>query len=214
MLADNDTQIILLSSYQHFTPESNLAESVEPIIKKAALKDLDSIRNVLVHEYSIPTDRIIYKIVEGDLSAIIEREFKKYPNLAVVMGQSSSNPFKKGSCGNIIKTLIKSSMRPVFLVSEFITVIESERVVLAADKKEDVSNLFTNYLKDIFLPGEIQIKLITRENSNGITLEPKTTIHLAENSNEVKKSNMHPNHLLYDLLVQELTTQETGRCNQ
>ena len=200
MLYDQRTRIILLNTYQRPSSGMNMLRSVAPILEKTARKDLDELKGELVREYGIPEKSIEQRSVEGELVSVIQTYFSGIENLSVVLGQSLNNPFRKGFCRKVINALLSTNFRPVFMVSNIITLIESSRTVLIAGKEENISSLYRNYLSDIFSGAHHPLELVTRDVKNGFELDIET---LQQYSAQIGNRDQHmntPERLLYELI--------------
>lgn len=200
MLFDECSQIILLNTYQGPGTGMTMTRSVTPILEKTAKKDLEILRNCLVNEYDIPASSITEVTKEGAMVSVIETCYSDHDNLSVVLGQNLNNPLRKGFCRNVISSLMSTPFRPVFLVSNFITLIEHSRIFLVAEKEENISSLYRNYLSNIFPGDQKQMELVTHNNRNGFDLEQATARQFSDQIEQREQSMNPPEYLLYDLM--------------
>lgn len=200
MLYDDRTQIILLNTYQRPDASAGTMESVAPILEKTAMKDLEVLKNALVYEHGIPEASITEKSLEGELVTIIQEHYAGHENLSVVLGQSLNNPLRKGFCRNVISALLSTQFRPLFMVSNFITLIESSRIVLIAEKEENISSLFRNYLSNIFPGDHPHFELVTHDRTNSYEMEQATARQFSDHINGREENMSTPEFLLYDLM--------------
>jgi hypothetical protein len=200
MLFDERTRIILLNTYQRPGSGVTMTSTVTPILEKTAKKDLEILRNSLVNEYDIPAANITEVTREGALVSVIETYYSDYENLSVVLGQNLNNPLRKGFCRNVISSLLSTPFRPVFLVSNFITLVEHSRIFLVAEKEENISSLFRNYLSDLFAGDQDHMELVTHNNTNSFDMEQATARQFSDQL-EHRQHRMNPSeYLLYDLM--------------
>jgi hypothetical protein len=200
MLFDERTQIVLLNTYQRPGSGMTMTRSVTPILEKTAKRDLEILKNTLVNEYDIPASSITEVTKEGALVSVIENSYSDYQNLSVVLGQNMNNPLRKGFCRNVINTLLSTPFRPVFLVSNFITLIEHSRIFLVAEKEENISTLYRNYLSDIFPGDQKHTELVTHNNRNGFEMEQATAQQFSDQLEQRQQSMNPQEYLLYDLM--------------
>lgn len=200
MLFDDRTQVILLNTYQSPNTGTTNMRSVTPILEKTAMKDLEVLKNALVYEYGIPEESIVEKSVEGELVSVIQTHYSDFENLSVVLGQNLNNPLRKGFCGNVISALLSTRFRPLFMVSNFITLIESSRIVLIAEKEENISSLFRNYLSEFFPGDQAPLELVTHDRTNHFEMDRATARQFSDQIKGREQSMNTPEYLLYDLM--------------
>lgn len=201
MLFDDHTKIVILTTYQRPATGTSMIRSITPILEQAAEKDLLMIEEKLINEYHIPAGRIEKRVVEGNIQDVIKKDFNNIPHLSVVLGQTIQNPFRKGSCLKIVKALVSAKARPIFLISDFITLIEGSRISLISEREESISELYINYLRQICPDKPIQVEVVTRENENTIKMDQATTRHLANHARQAAFSMENPEQVFMDLVV-------------
>lgn len=200
MLFDDRTQIILLNTYQRPNTGMSTMQSVTPILEQTARKDLEVLKHALVNDYCIPEESITEKSAEGELVSVIQSQYASHENLSVVLGQNLNNPLRKGFCRNVISALLSTQFRPLFIVSNFITLIEPSRIVLIAEKEESISSLFRNYLSDLLPDDRSQLELVTHGGNNSFEMD-RTTAQQFSDQIEGREQNMNTSeYLLYDLM--------------
>lgn len=200
MLFDKQSHIILLNTYQQHRSGVSMMRSITPILKKTAKEDLEILKNTLVSEYGIPENNITEKIYEGDIISVINSEYSQHKNLSIVLGQNLNNPLRQGFCRKVINYLLSSQIRPVFLISNIITLIESSRIILFAEKEESISNLYTNYLRDKFAGDYKQLDIVTHNNIPNIKMDQSTEQLFSKQIKHRKHSMNTCEYLLYDLI--------------
>ena len=200
MLFDDRSQIILLNTYQRPVAGMTMTESVTPILEKTAQKDLEILKNILVTEYNIPSANITEKSEVGELVSVIQSHYSNHENLSVVLGQNQNNPLRKGFCRNVISTLLSTQFRPVFLVSNIITLVETSRIFLVAEKEENISSLYRNYLSNIFPGEDNEMALVTQNDTNNFRIERATARQFSDQLEHREQHMNPPEHLLYELI--------------
>ncbi|MFO7672049.1 MAG: hypothetical protein R6W31_20505 [Bacteroidales bacterium] len=201
LLFDSRTRIILLNTYQHPFASVSMLRKIDELLKHTAEEDLLRIKTSLVKEYGIPPDRIHNLAINGDLKTVIRREFDHLQNISIVLGHDINNPFRKGSCRKVINALLKSSTRPIFHISGFVTVVEQSRVVIIADKEEVVSPLYLRYLVDQSGQDENHLEIVTTDNGNRIEMNKDTAAHFSNMLNGSDFSINTLEHTFYDLAI-------------
>jgi hypothetical protein len=201
VLFDDNTKIIILNTFKSPERVNGSDQAINAILRQTAQKDIDTLSNYLISEHGIPSQYIEKRIAEGDLQTIIRNEFQHLSNLSVVLGQNLQNPFRKGSCSKIIKTLVAGNTRPIFLVSDFITLIESSRISLIAEREAQISNLYSNYLLDIYPDSDARVHIIPRDNSHEFEMGCGTAMHIARHARIDDLGANSPEHLFLDMAV-------------
>jgi hypothetical protein len=174
--------------------------SVTPILKQTAIKDLEVLKKTLVNDHGIPETSITEKSVEGELVSVIQNHYANHENLSVVLGQNLNNPLRKGFCRKVISALLSTQFRPMFIVSNFITLIEPSRILLIAEKEENISSLFRSYLSDL-LPGDrANLELVTHDTTSKCEMDRATARQFSDHIRGREQDMNTPEYLLYDLM--------------
>lgn len=192
LLFDTSTRIILLQTYQR--PDTGVAKLLDltQILKQTAEEDLSVLKAKLVKESGLPAGNIEKVVIEGDLKSVIKDEFSSYPNLSVVLGPDTHNLIRKGSSRKIVGELVRSKLRPLFLISDFITIIEESRIILIAEKEENISAVYLNFLIDTYDEENAPVEIITADNKKTIKMSKNTAGHF---SNSLTPSDFRRNSL-------------------
>lgn len=201
LLFDNRTRIILLNTYQHPAASASMLRKIDQLLKETAEEDLSRIKTALIKEFGLPSENIHQLAINGDLNAVITNEFGHLKNLSIVLGHDINNPFRKGSCRKVINALLKSSTRPIFLVSDFVTVVEQSRMVIIAAKEEVVSPVYLRYLIDLTGQDENHVEIVTPDNGNRIEMSSDTAAHFSNRLNVSEFSINTIEHTFYDLAI-------------
>lgn len=201
ILFDDNTRIIILNTFKPQAGKNGNDQALNLILRQAAEKDIETLSSHLIIENGIPPQCIEKRIAEGELQTVIRNDFQHLSNLSVVLGQNLQNPFRKGSCSRIIKTLVAGNTRPIFLVSDFITLIEESRISLIAEREAQISNLYSNYLLDIYPDNEAKVNIITRDNAHEFEMACGTAMHLSRQARVEDLGKNSPEHLFLDMTV-------------
>lgn len=201
MLFDDSTRIILLNTYQHPPANTSMMRSVVSVLRQTAEKDLEILRENLVNNCGVPANNIESRVAEGSLRSVIANDFGHIPNLSIVLGQNIHNPFRRGSCSKIIKMLVGGNTRPIFLVSEHVTLIETSRILVIAENEHTVSNVYIRYLADIHPDDDIEVEIVTYDNAKKIELDQATVLHLSKKVKAADFSRGTPEHMFFDNVI-------------
>ncbi len=145
-LYTGSSKIILLQTYQKRTFGQSMLRDIEPLLKKTASRELTELKNEMVKEYRIKPKSISKKIVEGELGAVLKRWRRNKPGTMVLMGiepQSSNTDF---NCSKLIKPVLNSGIRPVYIVNHSITMITDEKTIYFAGRREMLYPRYLNLL--------------------------------------------------------------------
>lgn len=181
-LYDYSTRIILLHSYKRPTTGIMMLKDITPILKQIAEEELLSLKKELVEEMKLSGDSIESLVIEGDLKSVMRFVLDKYSNLSVVLGTGTDNKSLTGTCKKIISNVIKSRSVPVFMVSDFITIVEESRITVIAENENKINKAYLNFLRNISGKKNSGIELIASDNGNKVNIDMKTASHFAINN--------------------------------
>jgi len=201
LLFDQTTRIILLHTFQKPARGVSMMRDLTEVLRQTADWDLSVLKTKLVREFELPPENIEKAVIENDLRSVIEKDLSKHHHVSVVLGPDISNPFRRGSCRKIVRALVGSKIRPVFLISDHITMLEESRIVFIAEKEEDISPVYYNFLLDIYDKKDAMVEIITHENDKTIRMNQETSSHF---SKKVHLSDLRENsteQIFYDRLI-------------
>jgi len=201
LLFDHSTRIILLHTYQKPAMGVTMMRDLTGVLRRTAEWDLTVLKSKLVREFELPPENIEKMVVENDLKSVLNNELGNHEHLSVVLGPDISNPFRRGSCRKIVRALVESKLRPVFLVSDFITLVEESRIIVIAEKEANISIVYLNFLNDIYGRENVMVEIVTEENNKMIRMNRKTSRHFSNriHSSELRDNSME--QIFYDRLV-------------
>jgi len=180
LLFNENTRIILLHTYMRPSTGIIMIRDITPILKKIAEEELVTLENRLVNEFELPAENIEKIAIEGNLGDIMETYFGHYTNLSVVLGPGMDNQYFKDSCRNTVKTIMNARPRPLFLISDFITLIEKNRINIITEKEENVSQAYIDFLEDISADYKPRIEIISSDNQKRIEINKETANHFSD----------------------------------
>lgn len=176
-LFDRDSTIILLQTYQPPQQRKENDIGISPLLKKIAERELREFKARLLCEFDLPSAKLQTLVREGELREIIDQDFSSNPNLSIVIGSMSEGNSSKIPCWNVISSLMEASVRPVFLITDCISVIENSRIlVIAGDKDPKTGNYlcFVEELKDKY---GCELEIITPDDQKKIAMEEESAAH-------------------------------------
>lgn len=180
LLFNKDTSIILLHTYIKPATGTEMLQNIIPILKKIAEEELDELENNLVEEFNIPVENIEKKVMEGNLKSVMKKQFGHYTNMSVVLGPGMEKEYYKDSCRNTISAIMNTRPRPLFLISDFITLIEQSRISVITEKENKVSAEYIDFLKEISGEKKPLIDIISNDNKKLIKMNKETARHFSD----------------------------------
>jgi hypothetical protein len=200
LLFDRNTRVILLHTFQQPATGKGPLRNMTSVLKKIAMEDLSVLKDKLINEFGLPEESILKVALEGDLRNVITKEFCYFPNLSIVMGPDTSHPLRNGTCRKVIRALRGDRPRPVFLVSDHITIIESSRIIVITENEENLSDLYLVFLKELFGKNSPPIEIISRGNSNTLHLNEKIVNHFSENLVADMQGRQNLDRIIFDFM--------------
>lgn len=180
LLFNKNTRIILLHTYMKPATGIVMLRDITPILKNIAEEELYALERKLVEELNIPAGNIEKKAIEGNLKSVIETQFGHYTNMSVVLGPGMEKEYYKDSCRSTISAIMNTRPRPLFLISDFITLIEKSRISIITEKENKVSSAYINFLKDISGEKKPLIDVISNDNKKSIKMNKETARHFSD----------------------------------
>jgi hypothetical protein len=174
-MCGSNTNIVLFQTYHAPSFGTGTMRNLDPILKKMAKEDLTMLKDNLIGDFGIPAEKIEKKVVEGEFNDLLNEISDEYENNALVVGSDLDEPFRASACGKIIRKLLKSSIRPVLLITESITIIEKERVIIICDKEDKLSPEFLSFFKEINSGYDASMPIISLNNDFKVSLDSVTS---------------------------------------
>lgn len=197
-LFDKSSKIYLLQTYQTPVQGKTVMDTISPMLEKVARRELNELKARLSLECKIDKDQIETRVIEGDLKDIIINEFGKMENLSIVAGSISEPSPNTIPCRNIINALVECNIHPVFLISDYISLIEDSRIILITGKENKIPSQYLNYLRDLGNEKGKKLELITENNQKQIAMTPKSFAHFSPAMARKKDSLVSNERLFYE----------------
>lgn len=179
LLFNKDTRIILLHTYIRPATGIVMLRDITHILKKIAEEELDALERKLVEDYNIPAINIEKKAIEGNLKSIMETRFGHFTNMSVVLGPGMDKEYYKDSCRSTISAIMETRPRPLFLISDFITLIEQSRISVITEEEDKVPAAYIDFLKKISGENKPIIDIISNDNNKPIKMNKETARHFS-----------------------------------
>ncbi|MGM0666517.1 MAG: hypothetical protein ACQETA_04285 [Bacteroidota bacterium] len=204
-LFDDSTRIILLHSYKRPATGIMMIRNITPRLRQIAEEELLSLKKELVQEMKLPEKNIENIVQEGDLKSIIRSVCEKHADLSIVLGPGTGNMPLSGPCKKIISAVMESRSVPIFMVSEFITIVEESRITVIAEEEGTINEAYLDFLKDFSGKNGSGVKVIARDNSNKVNIDRKTARHFAVKDQSAGEPRTAIEQVLVSRLVQANT---------
>lgn len=178
-LFDSYTNIILLHSYKRPARGIMMIRDITSRLKQIAEEELMSLKKQMVEEMQLPEENIENIAREGDLKSIIRSVCEKYTDLAIVLGPGTGKMPLNGQCKKIISAVVENRSVPIFMVSEFITIVEESRITVIAEEENKINEAYLDFLKSLSGKKGSGVIVIAKDNGNKADIDTKTAVHLA-----------------------------------
>ncbi len=181
-LVDRDSTLILLQTYQPPQQRKEKGNGISPLLKRIAERELREFKARLLCEFDLPSSKVQTLVREGELNKIIDQDFAVIPNLCIVIGSMNEGNSAKIPCWNVIASLMMASVRPVFLITDCITVIENSRILAITGKQNPKTLNYLGFIKELKNKFGYQLEVIAPEDGQKIALEAESAAHFKEYS--------------------------------
>ncbi|MGM0463912.1 MAG: hypothetical protein ACQEQW_04570 [Bacteroidota bacterium] len=180
LLFNKDTRIILLHTYMRPATGTVMLRDITHILKKTAEEELDALERKLVEDFNIPAGNIEKMAIEGSLKSVMESHFGHYTNISLVLGPGMEKEYYKDSCRTTVSAIMETRPGPLFLISDFITLIEQSRISVITEKEAEVPAAYIDFLKEISGEKKLIIDIISNDNKKAIKINKETARHFSD----------------------------------
>jgi len=202
-LYDRDSKIILLQTYQNPSFGVTMIRNISVLLRKIGKMELTEMKDRLMERFGLPGSKIEKILAEGDVRKVLNSKLFTQRNTSVLLGFESEINHKSASCRKVITKLLQSGVRPVFLVSDCITVIEEHRVFLIATDEKKLSFVFLNLIKSLCNENNMNLKFITGDNREKAGLSAHTFRQFSEPAETMSPPESPVEKILYEQILAE-----------
>jgi len=188
-LLDNRTRVVLLNTFKRPMEAASRFRNFYLILKQNAEEDLSLVKTTLIKNYGLASEKIDKVTIEGELNSVISNNFSDFDNLTVVLGYDFNIPDRKEYYETLLSSILKSTTRPIFIISDFLTVIESSRVVVISDVDETIPPVFLKSLRNVSGKTDMHVEIVTLNNGNTVEMSNATKAHFSGNINIMNYGN-------------------------
>jgi len=178
-LFDDTTRIILLHTYKRPARGIMMMRDLTPRLRQIAEEELMTLKKQLVEEMQLPEENIENIAREGDLKSIISSVCNNYSDLSLVLGPGTGKMQLSGPCKKVIGTVMENRSVPIFMVSEYITIVEESRITVIAEEENKINESYLGFLKNYTGDKGAVVKVIAKDNSNKVDIDTNTARHLS-----------------------------------
>ena len=147
----HNPKIILLHTYQKPMPTATLRNKhCHSFIQNTAERELSELKNQIVKITGVKPKSISKIVMEGELSSVLKQQFGNRTGAAVVLGIEQDVSSLCIGCKNQIVSVLKSGIRPVYLVGNGITLIKKDRATFFSGEQNLQDGDYYNFLKKVF----------------------------------------------------------------
>ena len=145
-----DSTMMLLQTYQKRAIGQSMLRNITPLLEKTARQELSELKNQIVRNNGINPKNISKVVVEGKLLSVLKQRFGNMTDTAVVLGFDQGMPKPSTYCKKLIVSILKSGIRPLYIVGNGITLISKDRVTYFSGEKDLQDGAYYQFLSRIF----------------------------------------------------------------
>ena len=127
-----------------------MLRNITPLLEKTARRELSALKNQIVRNNGINPKSISKVVVEGKLLSVLKQRFGNMTDTAVVLGFDQGMPKPSTYCKKLIVSVLKSGIRPLYIVGNGITLISKDRVTYFSGEKNLQDGAYYQFLSRIF----------------------------------------------------------------
>ena len=146
----NDSAIVLLQTYQKHAFGQSMLRNITPLLEKTARRELSELKNQIVRNHGLNPKNISKVVVEGKLLSVLKQRFGNMKGTAVVLGFDQRIPKESTYCRKLIVSVLKSGIRPLYIIGNGITLISKDGVTYFCGEKKLQDGASYQFLSRIF----------------------------------------------------------------
>ena len=146
----DDSTMMLLQTYQKLAFGQSMIRNITPLLEKTARQELSALKNQIVRNNGINPKSISKVVVEGNLLSVLKQRFGNMTGTAVVIGFDQEMPKPSTYCKKLLVSVLKSGIRPLYIIGNGITLISKDRVTYFSREKNLQDSAYYQYLSRIF----------------------------------------------------------------
>lgn len=168
---NEQVKFILIHSY--FSPQSGSSAvvSINEILRKQAVEDLEKYKKELVAAFPDNKNEIVFKEVYGDVLHAIKSISEELDTVAVVVGAKGMSAMEEIFIGSNTSAVVKEADAPVFVIPENVVYKKTDKVALAIDFQDNLNVSALNPLKDLLVNKNAGLRVFYVEDEDGDVAE-------------------------------------------
>ncbi len=147
----DDSKMVLLQTFQKQAYGQSTLRNITPLLEKTARRELSELKNRIVRNNGVNPKSISKVVVEGKLLSVLKQRFGNMPDTAVVLGFDQGMLKPNTYCRKLIVSVLKSGIRPLYIIGNGITLISKDRVTFFSGEKKFQDGAYYQFLNSIFI---------------------------------------------------------------
>ncbi len=164
---NEQVKFVLIHSY--FSPQSGSSAvvSINEILRKQAIEDLDKYKNELETAFPNNKNEIVFKEVYGDVLYAIKSISEELNNVEVVVGAKGMSAMEEIFVGSNTSAVVKEADAPVYVIPENVVYNDVKKIALAIDFQDNLNNETLLPLKDVLVNKKAELRVFYVEDEDG-----------------------------------------------
>lgn len=146
----DDSAMILLQTYHKRAFGQSILRNITPLLEKTAQRELSELKNQIVRDTGISPKSISKVVAQGELLSILKQRFGNKTDTAFVLGIDQGMPKSSTYCKKLIVSVLKSGIRPLYIVGEGISLISKDSVTYFSGDENMQDGAYYQFLSQIF----------------------------------------------------------------
>jgi hypothetical protein len=148
-LIRQDSAMMLLQTYPKVAFGQSMLRNITSLLEKTARQELSGLKNQIVRNTGMNQKSISKIVIEGELLSVLKQRFVSKANIAVVLGFECDTPKTNTYCKRLIDSVLKSGMRPLYIVGNGITLISKDRITYFSGERNLFDSAYYQFLSRI-----------------------------------------------------------------
>lgn len=149
-LQHHNSAMMLLQTYQNRAFGQSMIRNITPLLENTARRELSELKNRIVKNTGIDPKCISKVVIGGELRSVLKQKCGNKAGTAMVLGFEQGMPNPSTYCRKLILSILKSGIRPLYIVGNGITQINNDRVTYFSGDKKLQDGAYYQFLNKIF----------------------------------------------------------------
>ena len=182
----HDSEIMLLQTYQKRTFGQSMLRNITPLLVNIARRELSELKNQIVKNTGICPKSISKVVMEGELLSVLKQRFGNKTGTPVVLGFDQGMPKPSTYCKKLIVSVLKSGIRPFYIVGNSITLISKDKVTYFSGEKNFQDGTYYQFLSRLFIGLGLEQSIMVTNADSLLKPEKNQVDYLVSNSWKLK----------------------------